>query len=163
MLECRACGLLYKSLLPTDAGLRRIYAGSYEHFQDGGPLDQGEIYSAKQKLASARRLLGAARSPKDIRVLDIGCAQGRFVDLARRLGYVARRARAEAERAGVERRREGSASHPERGLSRARGWDRMSQPAASASRQGGALRHHAPALNVWPVAFNQGADGSVAS
>ncbi len=89
VLECRACGLLYKSLLPTDAGLSRIYAGSYEHFQDAGPLDPGEVYSAKQKLTSARRLLGAARSTEDVRVLDIGCGHGRFVDLARRLGYAA--------------------------------------------------------------------------
>ena len=87
LLECPACGLCYKSLVPTQASLDAIYATDYEHFEDGGPLDLGELNSAKQKLASARRLLGSSGSPREIRVLDIGCGAGRFVELARRLGY----------------------------------------------------------------------------
>jgi len=89
VLECQKCGLCYKSLIPTEEGLRRIYARDYEHFQDEGPVDLGEVYSAKQKLATVRRLLGPSRAPRAIRVLDIGCGRGRFVEVARRLGYQA--------------------------------------------------------------------------
>jgi 2-polyprenyl-3-methyl-5-hydroxy-6-metoxy-1,4-benzoquinol methylase len=91
LLACPACGLRYKSLVPTQTGLSRIYATTYEHFQDTGPLDLGEIYSAKLKLATIHRLLGGpgGRASREFRMLDIGCGRGRFVAAARRLGVQA--------------------------------------------------------------------------
>lgn len=88
ILRCPNCGLVYKKFLPTESGLTKIYSTEYVHFKPSTP-GLAEINSAKQKLFRCQRLFSTHRSPENLRILDIGCASGDFVNIARGLGYLA--------------------------------------------------------------------------
>jgi len=82
--------LTYKEFAPTQLGLDEIYSSAYVHFQAGKPnSDPADINSARQKLARCRKLLQERRPPGELRLLDVGCATGRFVSIANGLGYQA--------------------------------------------------------------------------
>ncbi len=87
VLQCINCGLVYKELALTSDELTQLYSTDYVHFQNGAGITSSDVNSAKQKLDRCRRLLGGDREPQDIRLLDIGCGAGSFVDIARQYGY----------------------------------------------------------------------------
>jgi len=90
VLQCLACGLVYKEFAPTTGGLAKIYSANYVHFQNSpSHTDPADINSARQKLSRCRQLLGTHCSPKELRLLDVGCGSGGFVEIAQRLGYSA--------------------------------------------------------------------------
>jgi SAM-dependent methyltransferase len=89
VLKCAGCGLVYKELTLTPNGLARIYSETYVHFQSGSDTASADINSARQKLDRCRRLLPAKRTPRQIRLLDVGCGSGAFVEIARQFGYQA--------------------------------------------------------------------------
>ncbi len=89
VVRCAHCGLVFKDRMPTAAGLTQMYAHDYEHFSDRSPISLAERTSLVEKLVLCRRLLGGARSPSEIRVLDVGCASGRFVQVANQVGFSA--------------------------------------------------------------------------
>jgi SAM-dependent methyltransferase len=88
VIKCKECGLIYKEFVPNSVG--QIYSADYVHFQtENATITMADINSAKQKLARCRKLLGASRSVNDLRLLDVGCGFGTFVEIARNLGYSA--------------------------------------------------------------------------
>jgi 2-polyprenyl-3-methyl-5-hydroxy-6-metoxy-1,4-benzoquinol methylase len=90
VLQCPSCGLVYKELAPTASGLAKIYSANYIHFQTNPSATQlAEINSARQKLARCRKLLTPNRPTEELKLLDVGCGSGGFVEIARRLGYLA--------------------------------------------------------------------------
>ena len=88
VVRCGVCGLIYKDLFPNQAALGEVYGDDYVHFQ-GAVFGAGEVISARQKLARCQSLLRPQAAPRDIKVLDIGCGSGAFVQIARQLGYQA--------------------------------------------------------------------------
>ena len=85
--RCRACGLVFKEWFRDAQSLVAMYPAGYVHFDTSAQPGAAELNSAKQKLARCRRLLGDARPPDEIRLLDVGCGAGGFVRIARALGY----------------------------------------------------------------------------
>jgi len=86
ILKCPVCGLIYKEFVPSHEAIDEIYTEDYVHFHPS-ETTLAEINSAKQKLARCRKLLGVTSSKKPLRLLDVGCGSGNFVNIARRLGY----------------------------------------------------------------------------
>lgn len=86
VLKCSKCGLVYKDAAFTPEGLNRIYSTDYVHFQPNAAMTWADVNSFKQKLDSCQKLLGGVL-PEQVRLIDVGCGGGNFVEIARRLGY----------------------------------------------------------------------------
>jgi 2-polyprenyl-3-methyl-5-hydroxy-6-metoxy-1,4-benzoquinol methylase len=83
-LRCRRCGHRYLNPRPRGADLGLIYPSSYYAFHSGGnPLVAGLRRRWEgAKVGLYRRLVG--EGPR--RILDVGCGDGRFLDLLREFG-----------------------------------------------------------------------------
>ena len=87
VVKCDLCSLIYKELVPTASGLAQIYTGEYVHFQSATQaIDLAKLNSAQQKLQKCQKMLP---NNQQIKVLDVGCGSGEFVEMARKLGYQA--------------------------------------------------------------------------
>lgn len=85
VLECRGCGLQFVSPQPSDEALDAIYR---EEYYDAWGLKENEAAVAEMKRATFRHrfaLVAPTLSPHDA-VLDLGCATGYFLDVARVAG-----------------------------------------------------------------------------
>jgi SAM-dependent methyltransferase len=87
IVVCPTCGLIFRRSLPTRQELSRIYADAY--FRRGaldaggqGYADYLEDEDAHRKTAR-RRLVRLERERPPGRLLDVGCANGFFMDEAR--------------------------------------------------------------------------------
>ncbi len=90
VLRCPHCTLVYKGLMPTTNGLKKIYTESYVHFQDNlDTIDRASFFSSKQKIKRCRALLKKSCPNEEIKLLDIGCASGGFVNISQKMGYMA--------------------------------------------------------------------------
>ena len=89
VVQCPKCTLIYKNQIPTKIGLQNIYSDNYVHFDRNTKAGLAEINSAKQKLSRCQKLLTDTLKPKDLKLLDIGCGSGMFVNIARSFGYFA--------------------------------------------------------------------------
>ncbi|MFA5976145.1 MAG: class I SAM-dependent methyltransferase [Elusimicrobiota bacterium] len=88
VMRC-SCGLVYKKSMPSQDDLANLYSEGYTHFQlSDDAAGPAEILSARQKLARACRFLPET-PPRGWRLLDVGCAAGTFVSIARQLGFQA--------------------------------------------------------------------------
>jgi SAM-dependent methyltransferase len=91
IMECRSCGLLFRSVLPTPEELLGIYATAYFLNSDGSTADGYADYLSDEfehRLIARRRLRALARiSAVPGRLLDVGAAAGFFMDEARKLGW----------------------------------------------------------------------------
>jgi SAM-dependent methyltransferase len=83
MVECERCGLVYLNPRPTPEWLARSY-------QDYLPNDADAVANWNRMMAgvyrSARRRL-IQRYPSGGRLLDVGCAYGRFLEIMRNGGW----------------------------------------------------------------------------
>ena len=83
MVRCRQCGLVYLNPRPTPQWLRR----SYQDYLPAEPDDVARWNRMMEPLyRSARRRL-MARFPAAGRLLDVGCACGRFLEIMRSAGW----------------------------------------------------------------------------
>jgi len=90
VIKCISCNLVFKELAPNAKGLLDIYSESYVHFDIISPsLGAAEVISAKQKLNRCMKLIGNGRRIQDLRMLDIGCGSGGFVQIATEMGISA--------------------------------------------------------------------------
>lgn len=88
VIKCGCCGLVYKELCPTSAGLEQIYSSDYTHFGvSDRERNRADEMSAEQKFARCECLLKRDPKSSKLRLLDIGCGSGAFVDMARDRGY----------------------------------------------------------------------------
>jgi len=89
VLKCEGCGLVFKEVHPAGDALRALYGEGYVHFLGAAGPGAADLNSARQKLRRSLRFLGPARPPAEVRILDVGCGEGQFVQIARGLGYAA--------------------------------------------------------------------------
>jgi len=79
ILRCSACGLIYVWPQPTPEELAAFYAAPRYH---------ADVDAAERRATFARRLrLVEQLAPRRGRVLDVGCSQGLFLQLARDEGW----------------------------------------------------------------------------
>lgn len=89
IVKCQTCGLIYMNPRPSQSEIITMYSKSY--FLSPDPLSLGyEDYSAERKSLTKmflRHLKDVERYTKDGKILDVGCAMGFFLDLARSRGW----------------------------------------------------------------------------
>jgi SAM-dependent methyltransferase len=78
VLVCRSCGLGHTDPQPDD--LSQYYGPSYH----GGRHGPTALYCALRRALRVRRAAGAARGR---RLLDVGCGDGTFLEMARKFGW----------------------------------------------------------------------------
>ena len=86
--QCSSCDLIFKDRFPTEVGLKQLYPESYPHFESSGP-DVATENAWRQKLMRAKSHHQQNGSHTSLRLLDVGCGAGGFVDFAQREGYQA--------------------------------------------------------------------------
>jgi SAM-dependent methyltransferase len=91
MSRCHACGLVYRTPIPTDDDLSRIY--SREYYTSWG-IEESHLSVLLCKYATfaidLEQLDAEARKPGGVGVgslLDVGCAAGYLMDIAAMLGW----------------------------------------------------------------------------
>ena len=77
IVECSRCGLVYKKLIPSNAGFGRIYNADYVHYS------REDFARSVTFLASRLDRLPVRRG----RLLDYGCGNGSFVQAAQEAGF----------------------------------------------------------------------------
>ena len=92
VIVCRGCGLRRLWPLPTDEQLRRFYGRPEYYTSDLAELHDDLIFGYDPEspiVRLYRRHLQAivAAAPPPARLLELGCARGVFLDLARQAGY----------------------------------------------------------------------------
>jgi SAM-dependent methyltransferase len=86
-MQCGQCKLVYLKNRPAAADMKKIYPVCYYAFDE--TRNQNPIVRAVRNILEARKirryksLLGAGCAP----VLDIGCGDGRFLDLLKKYGH----------------------------------------------------------------------------
>jgi 2-polyprenyl-3-methyl-5-hydroxy-6-metoxy-1,4-benzoquinol methylase len=93
IVRCRQCGLLYVSPRHQEETLRQIYTEDY--YDHDGITDGREFYGYDDyvrdeeniRITFAKRLGTIERFSNKGRLLDVGCATGFFLDLARGEGW----------------------------------------------------------------------------
>ncbi len=109
LVRCRQCGLIYLNPRPGPGEIGGYYPESYEPFTRSDRYQGGRLarWNYRRYLAKRCRRLARARAPG--RLLDVGCATGEFLALAREQGWQAQgvelspaAARAARDRHGLE-------------------------------------------------------------
>ncbi len=93
IVRCRKCGLIYVNPRYPQASLQEIYTESY--YDHDGINNGREFYGYDDylqdeeniRITFARRLKTIERFAETGRLLDVGCATGFFLDLARQQGW----------------------------------------------------------------------------
>ena len=102
LFRCRACDHIFVSPQPTPAELKRIYSfESGYHVGQKGCLEQGPGADPRlvDTLAHIRQYVAAGS------LLDVGCATGRFMALARAAGFAVRGVELNPDTAAIAHRR----------------------------------------------------------
>ena len=86
--QCSSCDLIFKDRFPTEVGLKQLYPESYPHFESSGP-DVATENAWRQKLMRAKSHHQQNGNHASLRLLDVGCGAGGFVNFAQREGYLA--------------------------------------------------------------------------
>lgn len=81
--RCTACGHHYIDPLPTEAALRQIYPGAIKNYEDFD-IHPGLAFKVKAWLDGRRLKALAADIAPGGRLLDVGCAAGMLLDVAKR-------------------------------------------------------------------------------
>lgn len=89
MVQCRRCGLIYLNPRPTASQIGRYYPEEYPSY--GGSRRSGRNRLAQWALryGMGKRLRAVAAFQPKGRLLDVGCADGAFLALARERGWEA--------------------------------------------------------------------------
>lgn len=85
IVKCDNCGLVYLNPRLSEEGLQRLYEG---FFREG--ICESEDYFLKEDLhrrVSQRHVSDISRHKRTGRLLDVGCATGVFLDMARGCGW----------------------------------------------------------------------------
>jgi 2-polyprenyl-3-methyl-5-hydroxy-6-metoxy-1,4-benzoquinol methylase len=83
-VKCTQCGLVYTNPRPPKEIIEEQYES--EHYRDQLPKDAAR-YLRKILTNSVNRLVFVEKYKKGSRLLDVGCAQGNFISVARLKGW----------------------------------------------------------------------------
>ncbi len=89
LLQCNSCQVVFTYPMPNAEQLRRLYSNE-QYFQTGGPSGYAAGYevSAQSQSLLYETLLDQIGPPEfDAKLLEVGCAEGQFLDAARRRGW----------------------------------------------------------------------------
>jgi len=88
IVRCRRCGLVYRNPRPTQREIDKWYE-QHLHLTEYKTLYGVEYTQDRQNISKiAQQRLGALNSlVKPAKILDVGCAAGFFLDVARTLGW----------------------------------------------------------------------------
>jgi len=85
VVRCSACRFLYVNPQPTSEELERLY--SQEYYGTDAESASGSLRHRLPVFQRGVRIVGEIRTPG--RILDVGCGNGDFLELARRAGWEA--------------------------------------------------------------------------
>jgi 2-polyprenyl-3-methyl-5-hydroxy-6-metoxy-1,4-benzoquinol methylase len=92
MIRCRECGLVWTPELPDAEYLKRVYSESYFKSSDSGALGYDDYAADRMKISRTfhKRLAEIEKwTGSRGRLLDVGCAMGFSLDVARQRGWEA--------------------------------------------------------------------------
>jgi 2-polyprenyl-3-methyl-5-hydroxy-6-metoxy-1,4-benzoquinol methylase len=173
MVRCRACGLVYVDRRVHEEDLGSVYGEAYFRSSDSQELGYDDYVGERPNLARTfdRRVRNIERAlgRRGGRLLDIGCATGFFLDVARSRGFEVQGVEISAYAAGVARQELGLDVHlgplrsfprPEQAFDVITLWDVIEhslgpledlRQVASLLRPGGLLVLATPDVESWPA------------
>lgn len=89
LLRCKQCGLVFVSPFPSEKDIAAMYSGSYfDDCYDSGMSSAG-YFENREKLTERYRkvLAGIMRYKRSGKLLEVGCAGGIFLELAKKQGF----------------------------------------------------------------------------
>ncbi len=90
MIRCKGCGLVRAEKSPDRGKLEKLYSESYFRSSDSGALGYDDYISDRAKISKTfeRRMREIEkRLERKGRLLDVGCATGFSLEVARKLGW----------------------------------------------------------------------------
>lgn len=89
LVQCQNCGLVYVGTRPDAAELYALYGETYFRNDDSGVVGYSDYIrdEANIRKTAARRLTLLEKFVKPGTLLDVGCAAGFFLDVARQHGW----------------------------------------------------------------------------
>ena len=83
-IRCEGCGLVYLDPAPISEEMGKIYPAEYKPFHFG-EAKKGIILSARNLLETRKARDYVPLVSRDARIIDVGCGDGRYVSLLRRV------------------------------------------------------------------------------
>lgn len=89
IVQCNSCGLIFNELMPSEAELESIYTEGYFKSKDSLKYGYTNYLADRSNIVktSQRRLREIEKLKRPGSLLDIGCAFGFFMDVARERGW----------------------------------------------------------------------------
>jgi len=89
IVQCKSCGLIFNALMPSEAELESIYTEGYFNSKDSLKYGYTNYLADRSNIVktSQRRLREIEKLKRPGSLLDIGCAFGFFMDVARERGW----------------------------------------------------------------------------
>lgn len=85
-VRCTGCSLVYLNPRPATSELRRIYPSNYYSFDEGQRSNPLVSFFRRRLEGMKAKVFGRLLGPGPKRILDVGCGDGRFLEVLRDFG-----------------------------------------------------------------------------